>query len=165
MKIPGWVAVYVVDPLERAARTFVQQFVIMLPIGSGAVGLIASQSWLVALDSAGFAAIVSVLTSVLTFKVPPLPNWADVALRGVKTFLQSFIGTLTTANVLSVAHADWKGALAVAVPVAVTSLATANILRLPTGFGVAKDVPAQREVDQSVTVTAVDPASAPTPAA
>lgn len=141
---------YIVDPLERALRTFVQQFSVLL-LASGTAGLLVSQNWLVAIDSAGFAAIVSLLTSVITFKVPALPDWADVGLRGVKTFIQSFLGTLTATNVLSVTHTNWKGALAVAVPVALASLATANVLRLPAGFGVAKDVNGQ-ETDPALTL-------------
>jgi hypothetical protein len=156
MKLPGWVVAYVVDPAERAARTFIQQFaVVMFPAGVLAAG----QHWMLALDSAGFAAIVSVLTSVLTFKVPSLPNWADLGLRVVKTFLQSFVGTLSATNVLSVSHADWKGALAVAVPVAFTALltgisalaipGTVGASLLPAGLGAAKDVPDQGEFDPS----------------
>lgn len=159
MKIPGWAMAYVVDPLERAARTFAQQFSVML-LASGSAGLLVTQSWLVAADSAGFAALVSVLTSVLTFKVPTLPDWADLALRVVKTFLQSFVGTLTAANILSVSHTDWKGALAVAVPVAmsafVTGLAalamagTNGASFLPVGVGAAKDAGGEHEVDPAL---------------
>lgn len=137
---------WAVDPLERAARTFVQQFTVLLVAG-GTAGLLVTQNWLLALDSAGFAAIVSVLTSVLTFKVPALSAQFDLALRVAKTFLQSFLGTLTATNVLSVSHADWKGALAVAVPVALAALVTGvaalgvpgthGASLLPAGLGVA----------------------------
>lgn len=162
MKLPGWVVVYVADPLERASRTFLQQFTVLL-LATGSAGLMVHQSWLVALDSASFAAAVSLLTSVLTFKVPALPNWADLLLRVAKTFVQSFIGTLTAANVLSVSHADWRGALAVAVPVALSALLTGlaalaipgtnGASLLPAGLGAAKPVAGQEEMDPSVVVT------------
>jgi hypothetical protein len=80
------------------------------------------QNWLLAVDSAGFAAITSLLTSVLLAK---LPN--TLLVRILKTGLQSFVGTLTAANVLSVAHADWKGALAVALSTALAALASSSI--------------------------------------
>jgi hypothetical protein len=118
-----FLVLYVVDPLERAGRTFVQQFAVLLLV-SGSAGLLVTQNWVLALDSAGFAALVSLLTSVLTFKLSAQSVLVDLGLRVVKTFLQSFLGTLTATNVLSVAHADWKGALAVAVPVALTALVT-----------------------------------------
>lgn len=156
MKLPSWAVLYVLDPAERAGRTFVQQFTVML-LATGSAGLLVHQHWLVALDSAGFAAAMSVLTSVLTFKVPALPAWADLGLRVVKTFVQSVVGTLTAANVLSVSHANWHGALAVAVPVALTALltglaalavpGTSGASLLPAGIGTARPVDGQQEVD------------------
>lgn len=113
---------YVVDPLERAGRTFAQQFVFVLLGGTG--GLLITQNWLVAVNSAGFAALLSILMSVLTFKVPPLPAGADLTLRVVKTFIQSFVGTVTAASVLDLSHVDWKGSLAIAFPVAFSALVT-----------------------------------------
>jgi hypothetical protein len=114
---------YVADPLERAARTFVQQFVVILMAG-GSASLLLHQNWLVAVDSAAFAAAISILTSVSTFKFTVKLPVVDLALRVVKTFIQSFGGTLLAANVASVTHADWKGALAVAIPVSLTALLT-----------------------------------------
>lgn len=157
MKINPKVMAYVVDPLERAARTFVQQFVVVL-MTAGTAGLLLHQNWLIGLDSAAFAAAISILTSVLTFKVPVLPTSADLLLRVVKTFLQSFLGTLSASQVLSVSGADWKGALAVAVPVALTALltglaalgvpGTAGASLLPAGVVTAVDADdAATEVD------------------
>lgn len=120
------IALYVLDPLERAGRTFLQQFFVVLGT-AGAAGLLAHQSWLVALDSAGFAAILSILMSVLTFKIPPLPVAGDIAARVVRTFIQSFVGTLGAAHVLSVSQANWSGALAVASTVAITALMTSLV--------------------------------------
>lgn len=119
---PGWVRTYVLDPLERAGSTFVQQFVVILSVSSG-VALLASQNWVVAADTAGFAAILSLLTSVLTFGIPKLPPVFDLLLRVLKTFGQSLFGSLTASVVApSVVHAPWLGALAVAVPVALAAL-------------------------------------------
>lgn len=123
MSVSPKFAAYVLDPLERAARTFVQQFVVML-LAVGSAGMLLHQNWLISADSAGFAAIISLITSVLTFMVSPKPDIVDLVLRVLKTLVQSFFGTLVAAHVLSIQHADWKGALAIAVPVALTALLT-----------------------------------------
>lgn len=123
MTVSAGVASYVLDPLERASRTFVQQFVVIL-LATGSAGLLVHQNWLIAADSAAFAAVVSILTSVGTFWVTAQTPSVDLVLRVAKTFLQSFLGTLVAQNVLSVEHADWKGAVAVAIPVALTALLT-----------------------------------------
>lgn len=112
---------YVVDPLERAGSTFLQQFVVFLSVSATGTILL-SQNWLGAVDSAGFAAAISLATSVLTFYIPKLPALPDLILRVAKTFLQSYVGVLLASNVVSVIHTDWKGALAIAVPVAMTAL-------------------------------------------
>lgn len=122
MKVPTWFYSYVLDPVERAASTFVQQFVVVLLAGES-VSLLVGQSWLLAADSAAFAAVISLLTSIVTFMVPPLPVLADLALRVVKTFAQSLLGTLAASVVNpSVVHAPWEGALAIAIPVALAAL-------------------------------------------
>lgn len=119
---PAFVS-YVLDPAERAARTFVQQFTMLL-LAAPAAGLVLQQNWLLAADSALFAAVVSLITSILTFKVPPQRADVDLALRVIKTGLQSFVGTLVAGHVLSISGADWKGALGVAFPVALTAFLT-----------------------------------------
>lgn len=144
---------YVLDPLERAARTFVQQFVVIL-LATGTAGLLVHQNWLIGLDSAGFAAIVSLLTSALTFKVPALSANLDLLLRVVKTFLQSFVGTLAASQALDISHADWKGALALAIPVAMTSLLTGLAALGVSGTNGASLLPAG-------VVAAVDDGDAP----
>lgn len=117
----SWVHTYLLDPLERAVSTFVQQFVVILSVSSGATLLI-TQNWLMAADTAGFAAILSLLTSLLTFGIPKLPPAWDLLLRVLKTFGQSLFGSLAASVVApSVVHAPWLGALAIAVPVALTA--------------------------------------------
>lgn len=112
---------YLLDPLERAGSTFVQQFVVVL-LATGSAGLVAGQQWAAAADVAGFAAIVSLLTSALSFGVPRLSAAADLGLRVAKTGLQSFLGVLAGDQLTgSVVHADWKAALAVAIPVMLTA--------------------------------------------
>lgn len=112
---------YLLDPFERAASTFVQQLVIVLLTATGA-SLLVTQNWAVALDSAGFAALLSLATSLLTFWVSVKPPAVDLALRLLKTFVQSVLGTLLANNVQSVVHADWKGALSLALPVTLAAL-------------------------------------------
>ncbi len=115
-------ATFVFDPLERAGTTFVQQFVnFLLAVGAG--GLLVTQNWAGAADTAGFAAIISLILSVATFKVPPLaPVW-DLVIRVVRTFLSSMVATLVAGTAThSVVHASWEAAAAVAIPVAFTAL-------------------------------------------
>jgi hypothetical protein len=113
---------YVLDPLERASTTFVQQFVnFLLAVGAG--GLLATQNWAGAADTAAFAAVISLILSVATFKVPPLSSVWDLVLRVVRTFLSSTAATLVAGKAThSIVHADWQGAVAIAVPVAFTAL-------------------------------------------
>lgn len=135
MTLSPTVMKYVVDPLERAGRTFIQQLSVLLLPTIGA-GVLVGHQWAIAADSALFAALISILTSVLTFKVPALSAPLDLALRCVKTFVQSFLGSLVAAHVLSVVHADWKGALAVAVPVTVSAFVMGlAAMALPTTKG------------------------------
>jgi hypothetical protein len=113
---------YVVDPLERAVSTFVQAFAVLL-VGTGSVAVVGVQEWAKAADVAGFAAILSLITSILTFSVPQLPVAWDIIWRTFKTGLQAFFGVLAADQMThSVLHADWKAALAVAVPVALAAL-------------------------------------------
>jgi hypothetical protein len=118
---------YVLDPLERALSTFVQQWTILiLPAlaltGTGRLGITGSQL-LAATDVSGFAFLISLAMSVATFKVPPLPVAADLIVRVLRTYVQSVVATVTAATVLpSVLHADWRTALVGAVPVAGTAL-------------------------------------------
>jgi hypothetical protein len=113
---------YVLDPLERAVSTFVQAFAVLL-VGTGSVAVVGVQEWAKAADVAGFAAILSLITSILTFAVPELPVVWDIIWRTVKTGLQAFFGVLAADQMThSVLHADWKAALAVAVPVALAAL-------------------------------------------
>lgn len=129
------VRAYVVDPLERAARTFVQQFTVIL-LAAPAAGLVVQQNWLLAADSALFAAVVSLITSILTFKVPVLGVVPDLVLRVLKTGLQSFVGTLVAGEVLDISHADWRGALGTAIPVMFTAFLTGlAAMGVPTTYG------------------------------
>ena len=113
---------FVVDPAERAVSTFLQTFAVLL-VGTGSVALVGVQVWAKAADVAGFAAILSLITSILTFAVPELPVMWDIVWRTFKTGLQAFFGVLAADQMThSVVHANWTGALAVAVPVALAAL-------------------------------------------
>lgn len=122
MATPTWLHAYVLDPLERAGSTFVQQFVVALMVLGGGVSLLVTQNWLLALDTATFAGAVSVVTSIATFAIPELPPVWDWILRVVKTFAQSLSGTMLASTVApSVIHAPWRGALATAFVVALAA--------------------------------------------
>lgn len=112
---------YVLDPLERAGSTFVQQLVVIL-LASGSAGAAGVQHWALAADTAGFAAALSLVMSVATFSVPKLAPGLDLALRVLKTFAQSFGGVLIASQATSFVHAGWKAALAAAIPTALLAL-------------------------------------------
>lgn len=124
---PTWVHAYVLDPFERAGSTFVQQFtVLILPLlvitSTGHLGVGTSQL-IVVTDMSAFAFVVSILTSIISFRVPKLPAWADLLVRVAKTYLQSFVAAITLAAFMpSILHADWRTALLGAVPVAAAAL-------------------------------------------
>lgn len=114
---------YLIDPLERAGSTFLQQISIVL-LAVGGSNLLVSQSWLEAADAAGFAAIIALLTSY-TGLIGGL-NFADPAVdllrRVTLTFVQSFAGALIASAVdPTVVDAHWKGAAAVALIAALTA--------------------------------------------
>lgn len=117
---------YVLDPLERAGSTFVQQFVVlMLPLMVIVNGKLAvtGSALIVVLDVSAFAALISIITSVLTFKVSPLNPEVDLLVRVAKTYLQSVLGALTvTTFIPSVLHASWGVVLLGAIPVAAAAL-------------------------------------------
>lgn len=123
MKVPVWVALYLLDPLERAGSTFGQQFlVLVLPTLSVSTAL-HYQDWAAAADSALFAAVLSLITSALTFGFPRLSPLQDLFWRVIKTGLQSFLGVLAADQMThSVVHADWHTALATALAAAGAAL-------------------------------------------
>lgn len=105
----------ILNLLERAASTFGQQFIILL-LSTGSAGLAGYQNWAQAADVAGFAAVASLVTSLLTFAVPELSPKVDYLLRIVKTGLQSFASVIFADQVThSLVHADWKSALSLAI--------------------------------------------------
>jgi hypothetical protein len=102
---------------ERAGTTFLEQFFTVM-LGSGAASLLVNPHWASAADRAGFAALVSIGTSLVTFGIPKLPAGVDAILRIFKTGLQVFLGDLlASSNTPSLVHADWKHALAAGVVV------------------------------------------------
>jgi len=113
---------YVWDPLERALSSGVQQFVVFLSV-SGAGALLTGQQWAGAFATAGYAVAVSLIMSVVTFQLPALSPYPDLAVRVVRTFGQSVLAVLAADQLNgSLVTADWRGAVAVAVPTALTAL-------------------------------------------
>lgn len=147
---------YLLDPLERAGSTFLEQFLIVL-LATGTGGLLVTQNFLAAADAGLFAAILAVLTSyVLLLTGFSLHGWVDVARRIGLTFLQSMLGTLAASTFShSVVHADWRSALALALNV--TAAAALKIMAaqaLPT-IGGSVLVPAAL-VDDAYVVHSID---------
>lgn len=123
---PGPLYTYLLSPAEKAASTFAEQFSIyvlpLLVIVNGKLAISGSQL-LAVTDMAGFAALISVITSAATFALVIHNPWVDLVWRVGKTYLQSFLGVLaTTALVPSLLHTNWPIALIGAIPVAGTAL-------------------------------------------
>jgi hypothetical protein len=136
---------------ERAGTTFAEQFITVM-LGTGAVSLVASPHWTVAGDRAGFAALVSIGTSLLTFGVPKLPAGIDAILRVLKTGLQVFLGDLIASSATpSLVHADWRHALAAGVVVmGPAALKVIGALGISTTDGAAL-------IPHSLSATAITP--------
>lgn len=120
-----WLHAYILDPLERAGSTFVEQLsVLLVPYLVVSAGFkLANVPWLSTLDVAGFAGLASLATSILTFGIPVLPQGWDLVLRVVKTGVQSFVGVVFAAGVTpSIVHAHWTLGFATAVPTALAAL-------------------------------------------
>jgi hypothetical protein len=140
---------WLIDPAERAGKTFVQQFTVVLMAASTA-GIMIQQNWLKAADSALFAAAISLLSTYILILagLGMLSPYLDLIVRCAKTFLASFVGALTASDLTSAVQTDWKGALAVAVPVTVLALimgiaALANPATI--GAGLVPDYAARHE--------------------
>ncbi len=100
---------------EKVAWTFAYQFVAVL-FTVGTANLYAKQQWLAAADSAGYAALVALVTSIVTITASlKLAARFDALWRIVLTFGQSFAGSLLAGATTSFIHVPWLGALGVAV--------------------------------------------------
>jgi hypothetical protein len=110
---------FLLDAAERAAATFIEVAVVMLFATGG--DLLVHPTWLLAVYGGGVAALVSVLTSLLSIPVPTLSPWLDLGFRVVKTFIQAFVAALVV-GATDYVNVDWQGALAAAFPVALLAL-------------------------------------------
>lgn len=112
------------DILERAGTSAGEQFLSVVLLVGGASSL-AKLPWKYALSTSLGAFAVSVLTTLLVLLTVagPLPFWADLLIRAVKTFAASLLGSLGT-GVIDVLSIPWHTAL--------------NIAALATFFAVIK---------------------------
>lgn len=111
------------DVLDRAARTTLQQFIIVAFAAIPAVGSITRVAWYEALGVGIGAGILSILMSLLSWRVPVLPYWPDVAVRMARTFVQSLVASVV-AGAFNIFTADWGNLLTLALAAAMASLAT-----------------------------------------
>lgn len=123
-------AVY--DMLERAGKSFAQNFLAVATIAITPATMFTGAAWY---QSAGVglgAGLISIVLSLSTWKVPPIGYGGDVAIRVVRTFL----GTLgaswgATVGPFDVFHFDWHDALWLAASTAgasfVTSILSTNV--------------------------------------
>lgn len=96
---------------ERAFSTFVEQFFTVL-LGSGAASLLVTPHLAAIADRAGFAALMSLGMSILTFGWTKQSDGVDNILRIVKTGAQVTLGDMMASGTTSLVHTDWNHALA-----------------------------------------------------
>lgn len=101
---------------ERAGSTFAEQFFMVL-LATGAISSASGHDFAVSADRAGFAAVMSIATSLLTYGWTKQSVVVDNILRILKTGLQVFVGDIVASHITSLIHTDWKTALAAAIAV------------------------------------------------
>lgn len=99
------------DIAERALSSAGEQFLSVILLG-GAVLSLAGLPWKVALATSAGAFLISILLSLAQFSVglQSLSFWPDTAIRLVKTFAASLLGSLGS-GVIDVTSVPWKDAL------------------------------------------------------
>lgn len=134
-----WIVKWIVDPVERAASTALEQIAaIIVPLGlvGGTLHVFVGTVWLNALDMAGFAFLLSLVTSYGTGFVPKLTTRWDFIWRLVKTYLQSFGGSMIASNVTSIVHFGWAYAATLAFTVTLGAAVKGGIaMSLPSTSG------------------------------
>lgn len=113
------------DAGERALTSFGEQFLAVVLASGVGVLTITGLPWKVALSTSLGALVVSFLASVVQFTWPAgqaLPYWTDLAVRVVKTFGASLLGTVGGGAVFDVLHISWLHALNVAAAAAFFAL-------------------------------------------
>lgn len=136
---------------ERVVLAFVWQFFAVMVAG-GVADLYHGQTWLKAVDTGGWAALLAVGTSLVTVLTPlaaHLTGVADAIVRATLQFVQSFFGSVVAGAVSpSILHVNWFGALAVGLVAAAPAFLKAlAALGLPTTLGASLVRPHSRTVD------------------
>lgn len=116
----------VLDMLDRAGRSTLQQFVVVAFSAIPAINTVSRIPWYAALATGLGAGVVSLLTSLVSWKVPTLTFWPDIIVRVGKTFAQSLLATLG-AGVINLFSVPWVHALDMAIGAAALSLLTGLI--------------------------------------
>jgi hypothetical protein len=116
-------AVY--DVLERAGKSFLQVGVGVAFLSVTPDNMFSPAAWYQAVGVGLGAALVSVVLSLVTWKVRPLGYWPDIAIRMVRTFLGSLVASWgATVGPFDVFHFSWHDSLALAFSVMIASLVT-----------------------------------------
>lgn len=126
--IPFWK-----DLVERAGTSAAQQF-LAVTIASGAIISVSGLPWKLALLTAAGAALLSILMTLAQYSVGAqhLPFYADLAVRGVKSFAASLLALLAADSVngvLNVASVSWTNALNIAALAAFASVSKSFLAR------------------------------------
>lgn len=144
---------------ERAFSTFAEQFFTVL-LGTGAASLLVTPHITEAADRAGFAALVSLGMSVLTFGWSKQSDGVDNVLRILKTGLQVTLGDMMASGTTSLVHTDWTHALAAGLtvmgPAALKVLAAQGMATTAGGSLVPKTLDHSTDQPVATALTADD---------
>jgi hypothetical protein len=112
---------YLLDPLERAGRTFAQVFLVAV-LGVGPLLHMEGQVLLGAFLSALFAALISFFSAQITNMAGLIfDNGWDVLIRVTRTFLTTLLGVMSTTGVTTFVDVNWIHAIDVSLAAAAVS--------------------------------------------
>lgn len=125
------------DALDRAGRSAVQKFLLIAFAAVPGVHIVTGAEWYAAVGTGLGAGVLSLIMSVLSWKVPQLTYWPDLGLRLARSFLQSLL-TTWGADAVNLFHISWRHSLLVALGMAGMSFVTNYLGGNPANPSVTK---------------------------
>lgn len=122
------------DFLERAGWSAGEQFFAVLFTTSAVT--VAALPWASAIVTAVAAAVISLLTTLVEYVVPPARRanyWMELALRLAKTFVASLFGAMSAQAAFGFLHIGWTAALNLAAVATLEALAKGLLARNSAG--------------------------------
>ena len=132
--VAGHRTAIVADFLERAGWSAGEQFFAVLLTTSTVT--VAGLPWASATVTAVGAAVISLLTTLVEYLVPPLRRanyWTELALRLGKTFISSLFGAMAAQAAFGFLHLSWTTALNLAAVATLGALGKGLLARNSVG--------------------------------